>query len=101
VNRSRPGESGGTAAGDTAAGGTAADPFLPEQALSPEVIFAAYTSGSARVNGLDGVTGAIRPGLDADLAIVDADLACGPAAEICRGSVVQTWVRGEVAYQVT
>jgi len=101
VNRSMPAASGGTASSGTAAGGTAADPFLPEQALSAEAIFAAYTSGSAAVNGLDGVTGAIRPGLDADLAIVDADLANGPAAEICRSSVVQTWVRGEVAYQRT
>ena len=96
VNRSMPAESGGSAAG-----GTAPDPFLPEQALSAQVIFAAYTTGGARVNGLDGVTGAIRPGLDADLAIVDADLARGPAAEICQASVVQTWVRGEVAYQRT
>jgi predicted amidohydrolase YtcJ len=90
VNRSSPAEPG-----------DAADPFLPEQALSPEAIFAAYTSGSASVNGLDGVTGAIRPGLDADFAVVDADLAGGPAAEICQASVLQTWVRGEVAYQRT
>ncbi len=96
VNRSMPAEAGGPAAG-----GTAPDPFLPEQALSAEVIFAAYTSGSARVNGLDGVTGAIRPGLDADMAIVDADLASGPAAEICQASVVQTWIRGDVVYQRT
>ncbi len=80
-------------------GGSAPDPFLPEQALSPEAFFAAYTSGSATINGLGGVTGAIRPGLDADFAIVDADLAHGAAAEICQASVVQTWVRGEVAYQ--
>jgi predicted amidohydrolase YtcJ len=90
VNRSSPAEPG-----------TAPDPFLPEQALSPEAIFAAYTSGSARVNGLDGVIGAVRPGLDADFAIVDADLARCPAAEIGQASVVQTWVRGEVAYQRT
>ena len=96
VNRSMPAEAGGPAAG-----GTAPDPFLPEQALSAEVIFAAYTAGSARVNGLDGVTGAIRPGLDADMAIVDADLASGPAAEICQASVVQTWIRGDVVYQRT
>jgi predicted amidohydrolase YtcJ len=96
VNRSMPAEAGGPAAS-----GTAPDPFLPEQALSAEVIFAAYTSGSARVNGLDGVTGAIRPGLDADLAIVDADLASGPAADICQASVVQTWIRGDVVYQRT
>jgi predicted amidohydrolase YtcJ len=96
VNRSMSAESG-AAAGD----GTSSDPFLPDQVLSAEAIFAAYTSGSASVNGLEGVTGSIRPGLDADLAVVDADLTRLPAAEICRASVVQTWVRGEVAYQRT
>ena len=75
------------------------EPFLPDQALSPEAIFAAYTAGSARVNGLENATGAIAPGLDADFAVVDADLASGGAAEIGQGSVVATWVRGEVAYQ--
>jgi predicted amidohydrolase YtcJ len=88
----------------TAPGGpelSAPEPFLPDQALSPEAIFAAYTAGSARVNGLENVTGAIVPGLDADFAVVDADLARGPTAEIGQGSVVQTWVRGEVAYQRT
>jgi predicted amidohydrolase YtcJ len=89
VNRSLPPESGAGAA----------DPFLPEQALSPEAIFAAYTSGSAGINGLADVTGSVRPGLDADFAIVEADLATGAAAEICRATVVQTWVRGELRYQ--
>ena len=74
---------------------------MPDQALSPEAIFAAYTAGSARVNGLENVTGAIAPGLDADFAVVDADLAHGATTEIGQGSVMQTWVRGEVAYQRT
>jgi len=91
VNRSMPDEPGGPAP----------EPFLAGQALSPEAIFAAYTSGSARVNGLEQVTGAIKKGLDADFAIVDADLAHGGPGEICKASVVQTWVRGEVAYQRT
>ncbi len=88
----------------TAPGGPelfAPEPFLPDQALSPEAIFAAYTAGSARVNGLENVTGAIAPGLDADFAVVDADLAHGATTEIGQGSVMQTWVRGEVAYQRT
>jgi len=106
VNRSIPDEPGGPVVdGPVVDGpwvdGTAAGPFLPEQALSPEAIFAAYTAGSARVNGLEDVTGAIAAGLDADFAIVDADLAHGAAAEIGRAAVVQTWVRGEVAYQRT
>src|SRR5215469_6186564 len=87
VNRSLPAEGG------------PADPFLPEQALSSEAIFAAYTSGSARVNGLADVTGSVRPGLDADFAIVNADMASGAAGEIGQAAVVQTWVRGEMRYQ--
>lgn len=82
-------------------GGSAPEAFLPRQALSPEAIFAAYTAGSATINGLDQVTGAIRPGLDADFAIVDADLAHAAPAAICEAAVTQTWIRGEVAYQRT
>jgi predicted amidohydrolase YtcJ len=82
-----------------AQGGSGQDPFLPEQAISAEAFFAAYTSGSARVNGLEDVTGAVRPGLDADFAITSADLGGGPPAEICQNRVTQTWIRGELRYQ--
>jgi predicted amidohydrolase YtcJ len=89
VNRSLP----------AVAGGQGGDSFLPEQALGLAPILAAYTSGSARVNGLDAVTGSIRAGFDADFAIVNADLAHLPAQEICQAMVTQTWIRGQVVYQ--
>jgi predicted amidohydrolase YtcJ len=73
-------------------------PFLPEQALTRQTALAAYTAGSARINGLENTAGEITAGYDADLAIVDADLATIPAWEICQASVRQTWVRGELAY---
>ncbi|MGI9009198.1 MAG: amidohydrolase [Streptosporangiaceae bacterium] len=91
VNRALPAEPGSSAA----------EPFLPEQAIAREVILGAYTSGSARVNGLADVTGAIRPGLDADFAIADADLAHCAAMDIGRATVTSTWVRGQAAYQRT
>jgi predicted amidohydrolase YtcJ len=75
------------------------DPFLPEQRLELAAILAAYTSGSARINGLESVTGAVRVGLDADFAIVDADLAHIHHHEIGSAAVTQTWVRGELAHQ--
>ena len=78
----------------------ATNPFLPEQAISLRTALAAYTAGSARVNGLESVAGRIATGYDADLAIVDADLAHLPAGEICQASVRQTWVRGELAYDL-
>jgi hypothetical protein len=73
-------------------------PFLPEQAISLQTALAAYTAGSARINGLDNTAGHIKAGHDADLAIVDADLAHIPDDEIWQASVRQTWIRGELAY---
>ncbi|HXL88567.1 MAG TPA: amidohydrolase family protein [Streptosporangiaceae bacterium] len=89
VNRSVPFSEGSTAQ---------ANPFLPEQAIDLVTTLAAYTSGSARVNGLEETVGAIHPGYDADFAIVDADLATIRSEEICQASVRQTWVRGQVAF---
>jgi predicted amidohydrolase YtcJ len=89
VNRSLP----------TSAGGYGLDPFLPQQHLDLATILAAYTSGSARINGLDEVTGSIREGLDADFAVVDADLSEIGDHEICQAEVTATWVRGQIAFQ--
>jgi predicted amidohydrolase YtcJ len=40
--------------------------------------------------------GTIAPGMDADLAIVDADLASIDAPDICTTRVRETWVRGKL-----
>jgi predicted amidohydrolase YtcJ len=74
-------------------------PFLPEQRLGLPDILAAYTSGSARVNGLESVTGAVRAGLDADFAVVDADLGRIADHQIGAAVVRQTWIRGRLVYQ--
>jgi predicted amidohydrolase YtcJ len=74
------------------------DPFLPWQRLTLEAILAAYTSGSARINGLESVTGAVRTGLDADFAVVDADLRHIHSHEIGSAAVTHTWIRGELVY---
>ena len=81
------------------AGGEGGDPFLPEQAIGLTSILAAYTSGSARVNGLGAVAGSIAEGYDADLTVVNADLAHLPVHEICHAAVSQTWIGGQVVYQ--
>jgi predicted amidohydrolase YtcJ len=72
---------------------------LPEQRLDLAAILAAYTTGSARVNGLAEMTGAVMAGLDADFAVVDADLSHIADDEIGAAAVTQTWIRGQVAYQ--
>jgi predicted amidohydrolase YtcJ len=86
VNRSLP----------TSVGGHGAEPFLAEQAIDLTTSLGAYTSGSARINGVEDRVGTIAPGMDADLAIVDADLASIDAPDICTTRVRETWVRGKL-----
>jgi predicted amidohydrolase YtcJ len=70
--------------------------FLPEQAIDLTTAFAAYTSGSAWVNGRDRTDGAgvLAPGHAADLAVLDRDPFAGPADRIGAAAVVSTWVGG-------
>ncbi|HQR25712.1 MAG TPA: amidohydrolase [Nocardioides sp.] len=68
-------------------------PFLPEQALDLATAFAAYTSGSARVNHRDDA-GVLAPGAVADLVVLDRDPFAGPVEEIGAARVVSTWVDG-------
>ena len=90
VNRSLP----------ASAGGRGQDPFLPEQAHQPAGGAGRLHLGQRPGERPGGRRPArSRPGLDADFAVVDADLAHLPAAEICQAAVRQTWVRGELAYR--
>jgi len=77
---------------------SAGHPLLPHQALTRAQALAAYTSGTARINGAADSAGAIRAGYDANFAITDADLSVIPDAELCTANVAQTWVRGQLAY---
>ena len=70
------------------AGGQGGDPFLPQQAIGLTSILTAYTSGSARVNGVGTEAGSIAEGYNADLAVVTADLAHIPAGDICHEEVI-------------
>ncbi len=75
------------------AGPAGSEPFLPEQALSITAAFAAYTSGSAWVNGRDDA-GIVAPGAVADLVVLDRDPFEGPAS-IGAATVVGTWIDGD------
>jgi predicted amidohydrolase YtcJ len=88
VNRSLP----------ASAGGAGNDAFLPEQSLELASMLAAYTSGSAAVNGVEDHAGSIRAGMDADFAVIDADLRTIDAGDICQAAVRQTWVRGDLVH---
>ncbi|MFJ3699346.1 amidohydrolase [Streptomyces sp. NPDC090052] len=73
-------------------------PFLPEQRLDLGTALAAYTAGSAYVNGLDG-GGTIRVGALADLAVLDRDPFAGPPEEIGGTGVALTYVGGERVHE--
>jgi predicted amidohydrolase YtcJ len=67
--------------------------FLPEQALTREQAWAAYTSGSAWANHRDDA-GVLRPGAVADLVVLDRDPFAEPDAR-----VVSTWIDGSPVYE--
>jgi predicted amidohydrolase YtcJ len=71
-------------------------PFLPEQAIDLTTAFAAYTSGSAWINGRDRRDGAgvLAAGHAADLVVLDRDPFAGPVEEIGATRVRSTWVQG-------
>jgi predicted amidohydrolase YtcJ len=77
------------------------EPFLPEQAVDLPTAFAAYTSGSAWVNGRDRLDGAgvLAPGHVADLVVLDRDPFQGPSDEIGATTVVSSWVGGRAVFQ--
>ncbi|GAA2652472.1 amidohydrolase [Streptomyces lunalinharesii] len=67
--------------------------FLPEQRLDLGTAVAAYTAGSAHVNGLDDA-GTLRVGHLADLVVLDRDIFTAPPEEIARATVLETYVGG-------
>ncbi|MFC9342205.1 amidohydrolase [Streptomyces sp. NPDC057020] len=71
--------------------------FLPEQRLDPSTALAAYTAGSAHVNGHDDA-GALRPGNLADLVVLDRDILTGPPEEIAAARVERTYVGGRLVH---
>lgn len=76
--------------------------MLPEQWRGLRTFLAAYTSGSARINGVEASAGAVKPGLDADFTIVDAGVCHISGHEIGPATATQTWIpwiRAEGVYQ--
>ncbi|MFE6856146.1 amidohydrolase, partial [Streptomyces sp. NPDC057674] len=71
--------------------------FLPEQRLDPSTALAAYTAGSAHVNGHDDA-GTLRPGNLADLVVLDRDILTGPPEEIAAARVERTYVGGRLVH---
>jgi predicted amidohydrolase YtcJ len=74
-----------------------AAPLLPAEALTPAQALAGFTTGAAYVNHLDD-TGAIEPGMLADLTVVDGDLLGPDTAAIADIRATMTIVGGRVVH---
>ena len=74
-------------------------PFLPEQRVSLDAALHAATRGSARVQDLDHTTGAVAPGMAADLAVLDGPLFGFDASAPADLRVALTMVDGEVVHE--
>ena len=69
----------------------------PGQALTPSQSLTAFTSGSAYINGIETDVGMLRPGMRADLAVMDAD----PLGEgtFAGTEVAMTFASGRVVFE--
>jgi predicted amidohydrolase YtcJ len=81
-----------------AALGDTTPPLLPDQALSLESAFTAYTSGSAWITHRDDA-GAVRAEAVADLVTLDRDPFLLPSDEIGAAVATSCWVEGELVYE--
>ncbi|MFE4600800.1 amidohydrolase [Kitasatospora indigofera] len=73
--------------------------FLPEQRLDLATALAAYTAGSAHVNGLDDA-GSLRVGNLADLVVLDRDVFLAPQA-VAEARVERTYVGGRLVHEAS
>lgn len=68
----------------------------PDQRLTLEETLRAFTVGSAHAQFADSQLGALRPGMKADLTVIDRDLFAVSPVEVLRSKVVMTIVEGKV-----
>ncbi|MFC9753824.1 amidohydrolase [Streptomyces sp. NPDC056921] len=73
--------------------------FYPEQRINLPTALAAYTAGTAHVNGHDDA-GSLRAGNLADLVVLDRDILTAPPEEIAGARVERTYVGGTLVHAV-
>jgi predicted amidohydrolase YtcJ len=73
--------------------------WIPEQKIRVDEAVYAYTVGSAFAEFADARKGALKPGMLADMVILDRDIFSIPPEEIGRARVDLTLVDGLVVYQ--
>jgi predicted amidohydrolase YtcJ len=75
------------------------DGWNPEQKISVEEAVRAYTVGSAFAEFTEAGKGVLKPGMLADVVVLDRDIFTIPPQEIGRTRVELTIVDGRVAYR--
>ena len=74
------------------------EPLLPGEAIDLPTALAAFTMGSAYVNGLEKETGSIEVGKSADLVVIDRNVFEIAPEEISETQVLLTLLEGEAVY---
>ncbi|MEP7001307.1 MAG: amidohydrolase family protein, partial [bacterium] len=72
--------------------------WVPEQKITVEQALHAYTTGSAHAGFLEKEVGMLRPGMLADLVLIDHDITRMKPEEIRDARVMLTLVGGRVVY---
>ena len=72
---------------------------MPEQKISVEEALVAYTLGGAFASFEEKQKGRIKPGMLADLTLIDKDLRSLPPAEIRTARVTRTIVGGKTVHR--
>ena len=80
-------------------GGEPAGGWIPGERLTLDEAVAAWTSGSAYAQHSEASKGELKPGLLADISVLDRDLAATPAAELAAFGVVATIVGGRIVFR--
>lgn len=88
-----------TEAPSVAEGDVDPEPLVPSEAIDFQSALRAYTQGSAYVSHLENTTGTIEVGKDADLVVLDGDLAAWGAGEVDGTKVDLTFVKGRVVHE--
>ncbi len=78
--------------------GRAPGMLWPEQAITAAEALEVFTINAATAMGLGGETGSLEVGKSADFVVLDRDFVAGPADEIVRTHVRETWFAGRRVY---
>jgi predicted amidohydrolase YtcJ len=73
--------------------------WVPEEKITVEEALRAYTVANAWGTYMEGKTGVLRPGMKADLAVLDQDLTAIAPEQIKDAKVAATMVGGRVVYR--